>query len=73
MVKNPLASAGDSSSIHGLGRSPEEENGKSTPVILPGRSHGQRSLVGYRPWGCKELYMTELVNSNNNIYLTGLL
>ena len=22
-----------------------------TPVILPGKSHGQRSLVGYRPWG----------------------
>ena len=27
--------------------------------ILPGESHGQRSLVGYSPWGCKELDMTE--------------
>ena len=26
---------------------------------LPGESHGQRSLVGYSPWGCKELDMTE--------------
>ena len=24
-------------------------------VFLPGESHGQRSLVGYSPWGCKEL------------------
>ena len=23
-----------------------------TPVFLPGRSHGQRSLIGYSPWGC---------------------
>ena len=26
-----------------------------TPVLLPGKSHGQRSLVGYSPWGRKEL------------------
>ena len=26
-----------------------------TPISLPGESHGQGSLVGYRPWGCKEL------------------
>ena len=25
-----------------------------TPVFFPGESHGQRSLVGYSPWGCKE-------------------
>ena len=25
-----------------------------TPVFLPGKSHGQRNLVGYSPWGCKE-------------------
>ncbi|KAM7233308.1 hypothetical protein CapIbe_015444, partial [Capra ibex] len=30
-----------------------------SPVFLPGKSHGQRSLVGYSPWGCKELDMTE--------------
>ena len=30
-----------------------------TPVFLPGESHGQRNLVGYSPWGCKELDMTE--------------
>ena len=25
-----------------------------TPVLSPGKSHGQRSLVGCSPWGCKE-------------------
>ena len=30
-----------------------------TPVFLPGEVHGQRSLAGYRLWGCKELDMTE--------------
>ena len=30
-----------------------------TPVFLPGESHGQRSLVGYSPWGHKQLDMTE--------------
>ena len=30
-----------------------------TSVFLPGKSNGQRSLAGYRPWGCKELNMTE--------------
>ena len=29
-----------------------------TPVFLPGKSHGQRSLMGYSPWGCKELDTT---------------
>ena len=24
-----------------------------TPVLLPGKSHGQRNLVGYSPWGCR--------------------
>ena len=30
-----------------------------TAVFLPGESHGQRSLAGYSPWGCKESDMTE--------------
>ena len=30
-----------------------------TPVFLPGEFHGQRSLVGYNPWGYKESNMTE--------------
>ena len=30
-----------------------------TPVLLPGKFHGWRSLVGYSPWGCKESNTTE--------------
>ena len=32
---------------------------KNTPVFLLGESHGQRSLTGYNPWGCKESDMTK--------------
>ena len=42
----------DSGSIPGLGRPPGGGHGnplQSTPAFLPGESHGQRSLVGYRP------------------------
>ena len=31
------------------------------PVFLPGKSHGQRSLVSYSPWGHKESHMTEVI------------
>ena len=33
---------------------PLEKEMASTPVLLPGKSHGQRSLVGYSLWGRKE-------------------
>ena len=46
---------GDLGSIPGLERSLGEGNGNPpTPVFLPGKSHGQRSLVSYCPWGLKE-------------------
>ena len=38
---------------------PLEEAWQPTPVFLPGKFHGQRSLAGYSPWSCKELNMTE--------------
>ena len=31
-----------------------------TPVLLPGKSHGRRSLVGHSPWGLEELDGTEV-------------
>ena len=33
-----------------------------TPVLLPGKSHGRRSLVGYSPWGLEEPDTTEWLN-----------
>ena len=32
-----------------------EKEWQPAPVFLPGKSHGQRSLVGYSPWGCKRV------------------
>ena len=34
---------------------PLEEKWQPTPGFLPGKSHGQRSLAGYRPQGCKSV------------------
>ena len=58
MVKN--SPVWDLGSIPWLGRSHREGRERlSTPVFLPGEFHGQRSLVGYSPWGCKEPDTTE--------------
>ena len=38
---------------------PRRKKGQPTPVLLPGKLRGQRSLVGYCLWGHKELDMTE--------------
>ena len=45
---------GDAGSVLGLGRFPWRRKWQPTPGFLPGESHGQRSLWGYSPWGCKE-------------------
>ena len=54
--KASVCNAGDTGLIPGSGRSPGEGNGSP---LLPGKSHGQRSLIGYSPWGRKESDMTE--------------
>ena len=41
-----------------VGKIPLEEEMATTPVSLPGKSHGQESLVGCSPWGRKESGMT---------------
>ena len=38
---------------------PWKRKWQPAPVFLPGESHGQRSLAGYSPWGCRELDTTE--------------
>ena len=37
-----------------------------TPVFLPGKSHGQRSLVVYSPWGCKRVKHNLATNQQQN-------
>ena len=63
LVKNPPANAGDAGSILRSERSPWKRKWQPTPVFLPGKFHEQRSLVGYSPWGPKELDMTEQLNN----------
>ena len=48
-----------------VGKIPWRRRWQPTPVFLPGEFHGQRSLTGYSPWGCKE--------SDTNEQLTFLL
>ena len=42
-----------------------------TPVLLPGKSHGQRSLVGCSPWGGKESDMTERLHFHFSLLCIG--
>ena len=61
VVKKSPANVGerrDASLIPGWGRSPGGGMAM-TPVHLSGESHGQKSLVGYSPWDCKESDRTE--------------
>ena len=58
-IKESACSAGDLGSIPGLGRSPWRREWLPTSVFLPGKVHGQRSLVYYSPWGHKESDITE--------------
>ena len=46
-----------------------EKEMQPTPVFLPGKSHGWRSLVGYSPWGHKELDTTEQLTRSHSCHL----
>ena len=55
-----------------VGRITWRREWQPTPVFLPGKSHGQRSLMGFSPWGPKELDMTEWLTlslSQHSTYL----
>ena len=57
-----------------IGRIPVRGDGTPAPALLPGKFHGQRSLVGHNPWGYKESDATEwaqCVNLSKNVRLTG--
>ena len=61
MVKNPRVNAGDERDA-GLipgSEDPLERKWQATLVFLTGKSHGQRSLVGYSPYSFKESDTTE--------------
>ena len=52
--KESTCNAGNLGLIPGSGRSCGEGNGYPFQYSWPGEFHGQRSLVGYSPWDCKE-------------------
>ena len=68
VVKHLPANARDEALILGSGRCPGVGNGN--PVFLTRKSHGQRSLAGYSPWGCKELNTTESSHTHISTLLT---
>ena len=61
--KESTCKAGDLGSIPGLGRSPGEGHGNPLQYFFLENPHGQRSLAGCSPWGCKELDMTEKLST----------
>ena len=51
---------------------PQNRKWQPTPVFLPGKSHGQRSLAGYSPKGRKESDMSEhicILEINDKMYI----
>ena len=69
--KESACNAGDPGSIPGQ-EDPLEGAWQPTLVFLPGEFHGQRSLVGYGPCGCKESDTTEVTeNALTYIYQYG--
>ena len=67
VVKSPPANAEEASgkgSSAGLERSPREGNGNPLQYSCREKSHGQWSLAGYSPWGCREWDTTALVSSS---------
>ena len=54
-----------------VGEIPWRKAWQTTPVFLPGESHGQKSLVGNSPWGPKESDTTECKhNTEHELYYT---
>ena len=55
VVKNHPVNVGDTGSIPGSERFPWKRKWEPIPIFLPGKSHGQRNLAGYSPWGLKRV------------------
>ena len=70
--KNPPPSAGDIKRCRfdpWVGKIPWRRVWQPIPEFLPGKSHGQRGLEGYSPWGLKESDTTERLIKHAHIYL----
>ena len=57
VLKSPPTNSGDARDIEfdpWIRKIPWSRKRKPTPILFPGKVHGQRSLAGCSPWGCKE-------------------
>src|SRR5574341_2138606 len=54
-----------------MGKVPSRRKWQATPVLLPGKSHGRRSLVGCSPWGCYKLDTTERLHFHFSLSRNG--
>ena len=72
MLKNLMPAlvgdARDEGVIPGSGRSPGEGCGNPLQYSCLEKSHGQRSLVGYNPWGPRELDTTEPLSTHTAVH-----
>jgi len=58
--------------VHSMGKAYTSEKAMApTPVLLPGKSHGPRSLVGCSPWGHKESDTTERLHFQFSLLCIG--
>ena len=61
--KESACNVGDLGLIHGLGKSPGGGHGSPLQYSCLENTHGQSSLPGYSPWGCKESDITEQLST----------
>ena len=66
-LKNLPANAEDARDHSWDGKIPWRRKWQRTPIFLPGKFHGQRSLVGYSPWGHKESDATEYTTTESGL------
>ena len=68
VVKNPPAM--QETWVRPLGQILWRRKWQPTPIFLPGELHGQRSPVGYSPWGRKRVRDNLVTNDNRELDLT---
>ena len=66
--KESACNAGDLGSVPWLGRSPAGRHGNPLQYFCLENLHGQRSLVGYSSWGCKESYTAERLSTAQHFF-----
>ena len=78
-LENPMDGGAWKATVHGVAKTRTQlsdftftfmrwrRKWQPTPVLLPGKFHGWRSLEGYSPWGRKELDTTDLLHFQNEV------